>query len=201
MIKTILFDLGGVIVPLDFPRGFATLAPLTRFSAEELPERIGATDLVVRAETGQIQPEEFHQELSDLLGLETTFDEFRELWSSIFLPHTLVPESMLMSLARQYRLLLLSNTNAIHFAFIRERYGLLRHFEEFVLSYEVGVMKPESGIYKEAVSRAGCEANECLFIDDVEDNVEGAKRVGLNAVQFQGEEALREEFRARKIRL
>ncbi|MCP5111919.1 MAG: HAD family phosphatase [bacterium] len=201
MIKTIIFDLGGVIVPLDFPRGYAAIGRLTDLPAEEIPKKIAATDLVVRAETGQIEPEAFYREISTLLGLSVTFEEFRELWSTIFPPHTLVPESMLISLANSYRLLLLSNTNAIHFPIIQERYGLLRHFEDFILSHEVGVMKPDAGIYRKAVARARCQAGECLFIDDVPANVDGAKQAGLDAILFTGEEPLRQEFRTRRIEL
>ena len=73
---------------------------------------------------------------------------FCAIWSCIF-TETLIPESLLDGIAARYRLLLLSNTNAIHFEMLRANYApLLRHFHELVLSYEVKAMKPQPEIYR-----------------------------------------------------
>jgi HAD superfamily hydrolase (TIGR01509 family) len=94
---------------------------------------------------------------------------------------------------------LLSNTNAIHFEMILATYPLLKHFDEFVLSYKVGVMKPAERIYREAITAARCDAGECFYADDVEHYVEGAKRAGIDAVRFESCEQIREELTARGI--
>ena len=201
MIKTVIFDLGGVIVPLDFPRGYAAIEALSAYPAEEVPKRIGETGLVERLEKGQVEPEEFHRRICEALGMRVSFDEFRNLWSAIFPPHTLIPESLLESLRGRYGLLLLSNTNAIHFPFVEERYPLLRHFDDFVLSYKVGIMKPDPGIYHAAVERSGRQSAECLFIDDVIENVESARREGLDATQFVGYEQLATDLQSRAIEI
>src|SRR5947199_2805201 len=127
MVRTLIFDLGKVIIPFDFGRGYRALEGLCGVPAAEIPKRIGSTDLVIRFETGLIAPEDFVRELSALLGLGIDYDQFCSIWSSIFLPETLIPESLLEGLRRRYRLLLLSNTNAIHFRMVRENYPLLRH--------------------------------------------------------------------------
>jgi putative hydrolase of the HAD superfamily len=199
MIKTVIFDLGGVIVPLDFRRGYEALQGLSPYRAEEIPARIAATGLVPRLEKGLIEPEEFAARISEALDLGVSFEEFCRIWSAIFPPHTLIPESLLESLRGRHRLLLLSNTNAIHFPFIRNHYPLLRHFDDFVLSYQVGAMKPAPEIYREAVARSGCAPRECFFIDDVAENVEAARREGLDAARFVSYEQLRDELRARQI--
>ena len=199
MIKTIIFDLGGVIVPLDFRRGYAAIEPLCRCPAEEIAKRIGSTDLMYRFEIGQVEPEEFVLGMCKLLDLELDFEQFCEVWGAIFPPHTLIPESLLEALRGKHRLLLLSNTNAIHFPYIRENYPLLRHFDHFVLSYEVGVLKPAPEIYREAIARAGCRAEECFFTDDVEDNVEAARREGIDAAQFISCEQLKKDLKEREI--
>jgi HAD superfamily hydrolase (TIGR01509 family) len=199
MIETIIFDLGGVIVPFDFRRSYAALEGRSPYRAEEIPKRIATTDLVTRFETGRIEPEDFVRQLTALLEVELTYEEFRELWSCIFLPHTLIPESLLAALRARYRLLLLSNTNAIHFEMLRERYPLLDHFESYVLSYEVGALKPSPLIYTEALARAGCSAERCFFTDDIPAYVEGARRLGIDAVQFHDAEQLQREMRDRGI--
>lgn len=200
MIKTVIFDLGGVIVPLDFPRGYAALSRLCRYSAEEIPARIGATGLVIAFETGRIEPAEFHRRVSDVLGLSLDYGEFLRVWSTIFAPRTLLPESLLLALLRRrLRLLLLSNTNALHFAYIQERYPVLRHFDDYILSYRVGRMKPDAEIYRAAIIRARCQPRECLFIDDLARNVAGARREGIDAVQFHSAVQLAAELRCRGL--
>ena len=91
---------------------------------------------MTRFETGLVEPQDFFEQFSRLLDLHLDYPRFCEIWSSVF-TETLVPETMLAGLARGYRLLLLSNTNAIHFEAVREHYPLLGHFHELVLSYEV----------------------------------------------------------------
>jgi putative hydrolase of the HAD superfamily len=199
MIRALIFDLGKVIVPFDFARGYRAMESLCGLPAADIPKRIGTTDLVIRFETGLIEPHDFVTELSALLGLKVGYDEFCRIWSSIFLPDTLIPDVMLESLARRYRLLLLSNTNAIHFGMIRERYPFVRHFHDLILSHEVKAMKPSPKIYREAVGRAGCRAEECFFTDDIAAYVEGARKEGIDAEQFLSLEKLQQDLRARGI--
>ena len=199
MIKAILFDLGRVIVPFDFGRGYRRLEEHCGIPAAEIPARIGRTDLVRRLESGRVTGEGFYAEFSAHLGLRISYEEFCAIWSSIFLPHTLVPESLVEGLASRYRLVLLSNTNSIHFKMIRENYPLLRHFHSFVLSYEVGAMKPEPAIYQRAIEAAGCRASECFFTDDIAEYVAGARSAGIDAVQFENAMQLEGELTARGV--
>ena len=199
MIKTVIFDLGGVIVPFDFKRGYAKMEPLCAYPAAEIPRRLRSTDLVTRFETGRLEPREFVAQLCQVLELKTSYEEFCELWSSIFLPDTLIGEALLESIRSRRRLLLLSNTNRIHFEMIRRTYPLLRHFDAFVLSYQVGAMKPSPQIYQEAIAMAHCRPEECFFTDDIAEYVEGAKRQGIDAVQFQSAAQIEQELTARGV--
>ena len=79
--------------------------------------------------------------------------------------------------------------------------ALLRHFEHCVLSYEVGALKPSAKIFEEAVARAGCEAGECFFTDDLAVNVEAARKHGMDAVQFLSTAQLEEDLRVRALLL
>ena len=197
MLKAIIFDLGNVIVPFDFRRAYARLEPLCKFSTEEIRSRLRATGLVQRFETGQVEEHRFVDEFSAALELKISYEEFCDLWSSIFLPEPLISEALLESLARRYPLLLLSNTNPIHIAMVRANYPLLRHFRHAVLSHEVGAAKPSPKIYQEAVRKAGCEPGECFFTDDIELYVEAARAFGIQAVQFQSEAQIERELRDR----
>jgi putative hydrolase of the HAD superfamily len=197
VIKTILFDLGNVIVPFDFKRAYQRMAKLCNCAAEDVPGRIRATGLVAPFEKGQIEAEPFVRELSAALNLNITYPQFCDWWSCVFMDQTLVPEALLRDLRSRYRLLALSNTNPIHFAMLKDTYPLLRHFDGFVLSYEVGAAKPEARIYQEAIARAQCSAEECFFIDDMAVNVEAARAHGMDAVQFVSAEQLEQDLRER----
>lgn len=199
MIKTVIFDLGKVIIPFDFTRGYSAMEKYCGYPAAEIRSRIAATDLVERFETGLIEPEPFVAQLTAILGLRIGYPEFCDIWSSIFLPEPLVPESLLAGLRRNYRLLLLSNTNAIHFEMIRATYPLLRQFHDYVLSYEVRAMKPSPAIYQAAITKAGCRPEECFFTDDVPAYVEAARHQGIDAVQFQSLGQIEGELRSRGL--
>jgi glucose-1-phosphatase len=199
LIRAILFDLGNTIVPFDFRRGYARMEQACPWPAAEIPRRVGRTDLVQRFETGAVGPEEFVRLLCAELDLRMTYAEFCDLWSCIFLPDTLIPESLLASLARRCRLVLVSNTNAIHFEMIRASYPLLRHFHDYVLSYQVGATKPSPRIYREAIARAGCAPGECFFVDDMAVCVEGARGEGMDAVRFESLSRLERDLRARGV--
>jgi HAD superfamily hydrolase (TIGR01509 family) len=199
MHKAILFDLGRVLIHFDFRRGYRALEGLCPYAAEEIPRRLAGTGLVERFETGLVEPREFVDQMCEILDLQVDYDQFREIWSSIF-TDILIPESMLEGLRRRYRLVLVSNTNALHFEMIRETYGhLLRHFDDLVLSYEVRAMKPRPEIFRTAVERAGCLPEECFYTDDIVAYIEAAKRIGIDAVAFESRTQLEAAMRERKI--
>ncbi|HEY2015001.1 MAG TPA: HAD family phosphatase [Bryobacteraceae bacterium] len=196
--KAVIFDLGKVLVQFDFKRGYRALEGLCPYAAAEIPKRIATTNLVQEFETGLVEKHDFVSQFSKLLSLDLDYDRFCAVWTCIF-SETLLPESMLEGLAARYRLILLSNTNAIHFEMIQANYPLLRHFHDLVLSYEVRAMKPRPEIFQAAVDRAGCRPEECFFTDDIADNVEAARRLGIDAVQFRSAEQLEEAMRSRGI--
>ena len=199
MYKTVIFDLGRVLVDFDFKRGYRALEGLCPYPAAEIPHRLSGCGLVERFETGQIEPRDFVREFSAVLDLEIDYDHFCRIWSSIF-TETLVPESMLVGLAARYRLMLLSNTNAIHFEMLRASYPMLRHFHDLILSYEVKAMKPHAEIFQAAIDRAGCRPEECFYTDDILAFVNAARSLGIDAVQFESVGQLEGELKARGIR-
>lgn len=199
MTQALLFDLGDVIVGLDFPRAYRAAAELSRYSAEEIPQVIHRAKLASPYERGELSTDDFYRRFLETLGIDIPFEQFRALWQDMFHAEPLLSEDLLAGLARRHRLVLVSNTNELHFRYIERRYRLLRHFHERVLSYEVGLMKPDAGIYETAIKRARCPAPACLFVDDKQANVEGARQAGLDAVRFEGQGRLEEELIRRGV--
>ena len=162
MIKVIYFDLGKVIVDFDHALAIREVMKVTPLSLAKVTEVLSNNPLINEYETGKISTAEFYRLVSHRLRLEAPLEKFKQLWGNMFLPQPLLSESFLQSLKKRYRLILLSNTNEIHFEFVEERYPILGHIEERVLSYQVGCMKPDEKIYHTAVAKAGVPPEEIL---------------------------------------
>jgi putative hydrolase of the HAD superfamily len=186
-------------VNFDFRLGYKELEAVCGHPAADIPKQLAPTGLVEKFETGLVEPKAFFEEFCRILDLQIEYKRFCEIWSCIF-THALLPETMLEGLARRYRLVLLSNTNALHFEMLRETYQpWLRHFHAEVLSYEVHSMKPDAAIFHAAVKAAGCAPHECWYTDDIASNVEAAKAIGMDAVVFESREQIERELRSRGI--
>lgn len=202
MIKAILLDLGNVVIGLDFPRAYRAAAKLARLSPEQIPELIAKAELSGPYEHGRITSREFHRRFSRAIGLEIPFAEFRRLWGDMFHPEPLLNGAFLEELKKKnYRLLAVSNTNELHFEWLQEHYAVLSLFDDYVLSYRVGSMKPDAEIYREAIRRSGCTPKECFYTDDKPKNVEAARKLGIDAVLFRGARLLRQELRERGVQV
>ena len=197
MTKTIFFDLGGTIIPFDFQRGFDAMARHSPHPIEEIMRRVRASDLFKRFEKGEIEPRCFVEQFCALIDCRLDYEGFCQIWGIIFLPQTLIEESLLIGLKSQYRLISLSNTNAIHFPQVMRQYPMLEHLHGHVLSYEVGALKPAPEIYRAALARAECRPEECLFIDDIAANIEGARREGIDGIVFENAAQLDRDLAAR----
>jgi glucose-1-phosphatase len=191
MIAACLFDLGNVLVPFQMDRGYTTFASISGLDPKEIAARLGKSPVYAEYEAGRLSTAEFHREIIALLGYACTLEQLREAWNHVFLEATPGMDELLGTLRKKHRMVLLSNTNELHFEWLREHCPSLRHFDGFALSHEVKAMKPESAIYQYAVGLAGCEASECFYTDDVLRYVEAARELGISAEQFVGMEQLK----------
>lgn len=199
MIQTILFDLGNVIVPFEIERTYKAIQADCGLPLEEVADRIRSSGLYAVYESGQITTLDFFERFRDLLGMRCTLEEFSDIWSALFLPHTTVSEELIVTLKQRYRLVLLSNTNELHFNWIRSRYPILRHFDALTLSWEVQAMKPDARIFAAAVANGQCRPEECFFTDDIPAYIEAARAYGIDAEAFTGEADLRGHLERRGL--
>lgn len=192
--KAILFDLGNVLVPFQLERGYAAFSEFTGLPAHTISARLKNSTVYSDYESGRIGTTQFHDTMQDLLQMSFKLEQLREAWNRIFLPDTATSEELVAALKSNYRLVLLSNTNSLHFDWLRERYSILRHFDAFTLSHEVQAMKPDPKIYAAAIANAQCEPNECFYTDDILNYVEAARSHGIRAELFTGETDLKRHF-------
>jgi len=198
--KTLIFDLGKVLVQFDFSLGYQAFSKLCPHDAAAIREIVRArgVEMIRKFETGLIEPPDFQRRMCEMLQIEADYQGFCASWSSIF-TQELIPESTIAALARRYRLVLLSNTNAIHFDLVNRKYPALRHFHHLVLSHEVKAMKPDPAIYREAIAHAQCLPHECFYADDIEENIVAGRALGLDGVVFESAEQIEAAMRARGI--
>lgn len=177
--RTIIFDLGRTLVPFSFDR----LQP----ALDGCRERV--MKLMAPLEVGGGDWNAFVAEISATAGVPRA--EFEDWWCGIFDLHPLVSPAWLKRLRRRYRLGLLSNTHACHFAYLRRKLPWLDEFDFHTLSYEAGAVKPQPEIYQAAEGQAQCAPAEIIYFDDVPEFVAGAAARGWQAWRFVNEAAAR----------
>ncbi|OGB93632.1 MAG: hypothetical protein A2Z31_06050, partial [candidate division NC10 bacterium RBG_16_65_8] len=148
-IRLIISDFGGVICTFDYRIFCERLARRIGGSAEEIYALVYGSDLQAEFERGRLTGPEYHQRVMGLLGADVSYAEFFPMYGNIF---SLIPATcdMLYRLHGRYPLYLLSDTNEIHFGYVKQTVDVVRVFDECIVSYEVGAMKPDPPIYREA---------------------------------------------------
>ena len=187
--RAVLFDLGGLFVNVHIDRGFKALhGAFPSLSETAIREACLAPDLQGAYEKGRITTFGFHDEINRRLGRNIPFEQFRTGWQDVFTPNPPLIR-FLHRLPSQIRKIVLSNTNELHVQFISAHFDILRHFDGHVYSHETGFAKPEKEIYQKALSVADAGPDECLFVDDLEENVTAAEALGIRSHRFTGNEA------------
>ena len=195
-IKAVIFDLGRVLVEITTGgEKFSTLMREIGIPPEQAFQRFWNEPEVLRHGRGEIDSHEFHRLARERFHLSLGFERFAEAWCDLFRP---IPEmeKLFMRLAGRCRLGLLSDTDPLHWAWLRRRLPWLERVEHPTLSHETGFLKPHPEAFRLAVVHSGAErAGECLFVDDLPANVEAARNCGLQARLFTGAGRLEEDFK------
>jgi putative hydrolase of the HAD superfamily len=185
-IKTIAFDFGRVVGFFDHSLTTKRLASGGGLAADEMHAFLFGGPLEDDYESGRISTSEFLKRVRETCRLTCSDDLIAAAWADIFWPNLEVC-ALLPRLKPRYRLLLGSNTNELHARhFCRQFAAWLRPFDALVLSHEVGVRKPKAGFFEHCTRLAGCGPAECLFIDDLADNVAGARACGWQGLRYTG---------------
>lgn len=197
-IRTIIFDIGRVLVRVDVGRAKAGLAKGLSLSPEELWSAIERDPRWSDWQEGRMSPREWYLNLSSRLGIALDFEQFAAVWNSTLDPEPILPIPLFESLSKHYRLGLLSNTDPIHVAKLESTYEFFRFFPAAVRTYScaIGASKPSPIIYQAALKACKTRAQEAVYIDDILAYVEAARRLGMSGIQFQSPEQLRADLQA-----
>ena len=201
--KFIYFDLGNVLLNFSHPRMCRQMAEVAGLSEEAVFQALFTSGLELDYERGRVSTPEFYEQFCAATGTRPDLERLSHAPCDIFSVHVATKRILSQFLAAGYRLGLLSNTNEMHYNFFaRGRYALIpTAFEQLVLSFEVGAIKPEPPIFQAAIEKAGVRPEEIFFTDDIAGHVEGARAAGIDAVQFTTPAALLDALLERGVRV
>ena len=182
-IDALLFDLGGVVIDVDFDRVFASWADTVNQKFETIKSRFDFDSQYERHERGEIEASEYFASLRNILGIDITDDEFIEGWNSIYVGEIPGIAKLLSDIKKKLPIYSFTNSNETHQRVWSIRFkNILNLFENVFVSSEIGKRKPEPEAFRFISDEIGLKPENILFLDDSIEHVMGARAVGMNAV-------------------
>lgn len=194
-IKNILFDLGGVILDIDFKKPAELFKKMGLQNFETLYSQARQNQLFDKLETGKINETAFLEELQAMFDKKPTINELKSAWNSMIKEFDERKISQIEFLRKKHKIFLLSNTNSIHYQYYNtifiQEFGyksLDELFHKAYLSFRIGMRKPDKEIYQFVLKNAGIKAYETVFIDDSEKNLINAEIEGIRTYSYKNNE-------------
>lgn len=200
-IKLIIFDLGGVIINIDYKKTEDAFGKFGIKASNALYSKLHQTELFDDMETGKISAHEFRQGLRKHADVEMNDQQIDDAWCAMLLDLPAPRLELLTSVSQNYNSCLLSNTNEIH---IREFNKYLHRtfdvpditsfFNKVYYSHDIQMRKPHTEIFEYVLRDQGVDASETFFIDDSPQHIEGARKLGIQAYHLQAPETIIDLF-------
>jgi epoxide hydrolase-like predicted phosphatase len=186
-VKAIIFDLGNVIIELHYDRSIRMLQEITGRSETEISEMLVTAPLLQQFEVGKISEDEFRKSFSEHMNISVSPKQFDEIWNALLGEISLERIERLAELKKKYRTCVLSNTNAIHERCFNQNLQSSHGFSEIgelvdyaYYSHHIQLRKPDADIYEFVLAQEDLLPTEVLFIDDREDNILAASKLGIH---------------------
>ena len=195
-VKALLFDLGGVIVDLDYKKTANAFENIGLQNAEKAYSQFNQTDLFNLFETGHISSEEFLAEIQNEITNQVNLSEITKAWNSMIIGFQHSKLEKIKKLSEQVPCYLLSNTNEIHLSYIEQLLQemdfkhFLNIFESCYFSHQIGKRKPHKETFEWVLNHMNYDAQDVLFIEDSPQHIEGAKSAKLNTFYFKKDSSL-----------
>ncbi len=185
-IKLVIFDLGNVLINHDaeiFLKDFMQVSGKDRQSVVDIFKNAYSG----KFDTGQSSARDFYNNIIKGLEVKLSFQDFKNIYCNIFKEHSDF-KPFVYQIMENFNTSILSNIDELHHNYIINNWPWVLDIKDWFVSYKMGMVKPDINIYNEVLNKMGFKAQETVFIDDREDNIQGAKKAGLNAVHFSDTE-------------
>jgi glucose-1-phosphatase len=202
MTRIVVFDLGKVLVDFDYTIAAKKVVARGTKSLENLHDFLSSSPVLIQLETGLITPLQFFSEVQKWTGFNGTADEFHGYFADIFVPIEPMVELHAELWKKKIPTYIFSNTNDIAVTHIRHNFPFFSQFDGYILSYQIGAMKPNAKIYEALEKMAGRRGADIFYIDDRAENVQGGQVRGWQVVLHETSEKTRaalEKFLAAAI--
>ena len=185
-IEALLFDLGWVVVEIDFDRAFARWAAYAGERLDTIRARFSFDAFYARHERGEIQASEYFASLRSSLGIDLSDDEFAAGWTAIYVGEIPKVVELLRRLKDRVPLYAFTNSNSLHqHVWAKDHAETLSCFRKVFVSSELGKRKPEPEAFEAIAAAIGVRLDRILFFDDTLENVESARAIGMQAVHVR----------------
>lgn len=183
----LLFDLGGVVFPVEFEHALTHWASHAGVPVDSLRPHFRSDPWYERHERGEIDAGEYFDALRGRLGIAISDEEFAAGWNAIFEPEFSGARELFASLGARMPIYAFSNSNVVHKEFWERRYEqTLNEFRAVFVSCDLGLRKPEPEAFEHVIGAIGVSPERILFLDDTPENVHGARDVGMRAEHVSG---------------
>ena len=190
----VVFDLGKVLVDFDYSIAGRRIAAQAKLSPAEVQKYLDHSPLLYRYETGLMTRQEFYDAVREHTGFRGGFEEFGQFFADIFWEIPLMVEIQATLKRRGIPTYIFSNTNDLAIEHIRRNFPFFSNFDGYILSYEIGAMKPHVKIYEDLEKMAGKRGAEILYLDDRQENVDGGAARGWQVILQTDPEKSRQEM-------
>lgn len=188
----LLFDLGGVLIDVDFDMAFMIWGAYSGVPTPLLRARFSIDTCYERHERGEIDAAEYFDSLRNALGIKLTDAEFEEGWNAILGKEIKVTTALLAQLKPHIPLYLLSNSNKTHHRYWAKQFApMLSHFERAFVSSDIGKRKPDPEVFAHVALEIGVPVARILFFDDSKENIDGAQRMGMSAIHVTSTDSVK----------
>jgi putative hydrolase of the HAD superfamily len=195
-LKVILFDLGRVLMNIDFdafPKGLGLMT-----AEQRAPYNEAMKPFVRMYEEGKISTEEFLDALYAIFDCRFPREQILESFNDIIVEDNPQIIPFVEQVRSRYRLAVLSNTCECHWDKVEQISSVITLFPDLFTSFELGVMKPDRSIYQHVCTALNVAPQDILFIDDLPENVEGAKSIGMKGIMYRNSDQLQSDFSLQK---
>ncbi len=189
-IKHIIFDLGGVVLNIDFTKTIKAFVDLGIADFDQVFSQYKQNRFFDSLDKGIISSANFYNEMYRFLPSEITKDRILSAWNAMLLDFPSDRIQLIKKLRNNYNLFLLSNTNSLHYTVyqeklrIKEQLELEDLFDKTYFSFKIGMRKPDKEIFEYVLKENNIEAKECLFIDDSKEHIETAEKLGIQCIHL-----------------